>query len=52
VKRFRADVPHAVIRRFEKTSHFVPMERPDDTVEAIFTFLGEKGLLSREAKRH
>lgn len=46
VKRFQTKVPHAIIGRFDRTSHFVPMERPDDTVEAIFTFLQEKGLLS------
>ncbi len=45
VKRFQAKAPHAVIRRFDNTSHFVPMERPDETVEAIFMFLEEKGLL-------
>jgi pimeloyl-ACP methyl ester carboxylesterase len=45
VKRFQTKVPHAVIRRFDRASHFVPMERPDDTVEAIFMFLQEKGLL-------
>lgn len=45
VKRFKAEVPHAVIRRFDRTSHFVPMERPDETVEAVFAFLREKGLL-------
>jgi len=50
VKRFQAKVPHAVIRRFDGTSHFVPMERPDDTVEAIFTFLQEKGVLSGDGK--
>jgi len=46
VKRFQTKTPHAVISRFDRTSHFVPMERPDDTVEAIFTFLQEKGLMS------
>ena len=45
VKRFQAKAPHAVIKRFDGASHFVPMERPDDTVEAIFMFLQEKGLL-------
>jgi len=40
-KRFRVKAPHAVARCFHDTSHFVPMERPDDTVEAIFSFLQE-----------
>ena len=47
VKRFQVKARHAVVRCFDRTSHFVPMERPDDTVEAIFTFLQEKGLMSR-----
>jgi len=45
VRRFQLKVPHAVMRPFAGTSHFVPMERPDDAVKAIFTFLQEKGLL-------
>jgi len=44
VKRFQTKAPHAVIRGFDNTTHFVPMERPDQTVEAIFPFLKEKRL--------
>jgi pimeloyl-ACP methyl ester carboxylesterase len=45
VIRFQAKVPQAVIKGFHGTSHFVPMERSDDTVEAIFSFLEEKHLM-------
>lgn len=45
VRRFQAKAPHAVIKGFHETSHFVPMERPDETVEAIFEFLEEKHLV-------
>jgi len=48
VKRFQAKAPHAVIRRFQGTSHFVPMERPDETVESFLIFLQEKEVLSQE----
>lgn len=41
VKRFRAKVPHARVVGFEQTSHFVPMERLDETVNAVMTFLDE-----------
>jgi len=44
-RRFERKLPHAVVRRFDRTSHFVPMERPDDTVDVILSFLEEKGLL-------
>ena len=39
VRRFKTQVPAATFERFEKTSHFVPMERPDETADAILTFL-------------
>jgi len=45
VKRFQKKAPHAVIRRCDDTTHFVPMERPDETVEAINNFLKENGVL-------
>ncbi|MCF8145404.1 MAG: alpha/beta hydrolase [Deltaproteobacteria bacterium] len=45
VKRFHKKAPHAVIRCLDNTSHFVPMERPDQTVEAVFRFLEEERLL-------
>ncbi|MBU1903148.1 MAG: alpha/beta hydrolase [Proteobacteria bacterium] len=51
VKRFQAKVPHAVIRRFENTSHFVPMERPDDTATVIFRFLEEEEILPGTGSR-
>jgi pimeloyl-ACP methyl ester carboxylesterase len=41
-KRFKAEVPHVRLQRLESTGHFVPMERPDETVRAIFSFLDEK----------
>ena len=44
VKRFHAKAPHAVIKGFDNTTHFVPMERPDETVDAIFCFLKEQHL--------
>ncbi len=45
VKRFKANVPSATFQRFEKTSHFVPMERPDETADAILTFLKDHQIL-------
>lgn len=39
VKRFQSKVAHARVIRFEKCGHFVPMERPEATAEAIFDFL-------------
>ncbi len=38
-RRLKAKVPSVTFRCFEGTSHFVPMERPDDSAEAIRTFL-------------
>jgi pimeloyl-ACP methyl ester carboxylesterase len=38
-KKFKAEVPRTAFRRFEKTGHFVPMEKPDETAEVIFDFL-------------
>ncbi len=45
VKRFQRRVPRAVFRRFEKTSHFVPMERPDETADAILAFLKDHKII-------
>jgi pimeloyl-ACP methyl ester carboxylesterase len=39
VKRFVKSVPHAEVRAFERTSHFVPMERPREVARAIYRFL-------------
>jgi pimeloyl-ACP methyl ester carboxylesterase len=44
VKRFEAVVPHAVFHRFDQTGHFVPMEQPQQTVEAIFSFLDSQDI--------
>jgi pimeloyl-ACP methyl ester carboxylesterase len=44
-RKFRRKVPHAVLQRFEQTSHFVPMERPDETAETILRFLAENHLI-------
>lgn len=38
-KRFQAKVPHAQMQCFENTSHFVPMEQPQQTAEAICNFV-------------
>ncbi len=38
-KRFKACVPAAALRLFEKTSHFVPMEKPAETADIILDFL-------------
>jgi pimeloyl-ACP methyl ester carboxylesterase len=44
VKRFVRCVPHAEVRAFERTSHFVPMERPREVAAAINTFLDRSGV--------
>jgi pimeloyl-ACP methyl ester carboxylesterase len=44
-RRFQTKVPHAVLQRFEKTGHFVPMERPQETAAAIFSFLEDHKLI-------
>jgi len=43
-KRFKAKVPAAVMVRVEETGHFVPMERPAETAEAITAFLKKESL--------
>jgi len=43
--RFKAMVPDAVIRSFEETRHFVPMERPDETADAIVGFLKDNQII-------
>ncbi len=45
VKRFKAKVPFATFGRFEETSHFVPMERPDETADAILSFLKDHKII-------
>ncbi len=38
-KRFQTKVPHAQLHCFKNTSHFVPMEKPRETAEAICDFV-------------
>ena len=45
VKRFQSLVPHAQFKCFEKCSHFVPMEDPGATVDAIAAFLKSEGII-------
>ena len=44
VKRFARYVPHAEVHAFERTSHFVPMERPREVAAAIHNFLDRHNL--------
>lgn len=44
-RRFKAKVPAAKMVPLEGTGHFVPMDRPDDTVEIIVNFLKEHGIV-------
>ncbi len=44
-KRFKARVPEAVMVRVEGTGHFVPMERPAETAEAITAFLKKEAMV-------
>jgi pimeloyl-ACP methyl ester carboxylesterase len=41
-KRFKGNVPGVVFRCFEETGHFVPIERPVETAEAILDFLEDE----------
>ncbi|MFC1822262.1 alpha/beta fold hydrolase [Thermodesulfobacteriota bacterium] len=45
VKRFKANFPDATFRCYSENGHFLPMERPDDTVKTIITFLKEKKII-------
>jgi len=45
VKRFKSKVAQARLHRFEATGHFVPMERPDETTQAIFSFLDQEKIV-------
>jgi pimeloyl-ACP methyl ester carboxylesterase len=38
-------VPHAHVKGFDTCSHFVPMEEPGATAEAIFDFLKTRALI-------
>ncbi|NIQ39240.1 MAG: alpha/beta fold hydrolase [Proteobacteria bacterium] len=44
-KRFKAKVPGATFLCLEGTSHFVPMERPDESADAIVTFLRDQNII-------
>lgn len=45
VKRFKAKAPGAVFRCFEGTSHFVPMERPNESARTILDFLKDNDIV-------
>ncbi|MFC1885068.1 alpha/beta fold hydrolase [Thermodesulfobacteriota bacterium] len=45
VKRFKEKVPEAKVIGLKGTSHFVPMERPDETADIIIGFLREQGII-------
>jgi pimeloyl-ACP methyl ester carboxylesterase len=45
IRRFREKVPKAKVIGLKDTSHFVPMERPDETTEIIIGFLREEGII-------
>ena len=44
-KRFNVQASHAQMQCLEATSHFVPMERPDETNRAIISFLEKEALV-------
>lgn len=44
-RRFKAKVTGAAMWCFEETSHFVPMEKPDETAAAIVDFLNHNNIL-------
>ncbi len=45
VARFHKDAPAAVFAALENTGHFVPMERPGETVEIICSYARDKQIL-------
>ena len=45
VRRFKSKVPHARLKRFEQSGHFVPMEQPEAVAEAVFEFLEAESLI-------
>ena len=45
VKHFQRLVPKATFIGYEKTSHFVPMERPEETARDIVDFLKDQKIL-------
>jgi pimeloyl-ACP methyl ester carboxylesterase len=44
-RRFKSKVPSASMVPLEGTGHFVPMDRPEDTVEIIVRFLKEQSII-------
>jgi len=44
-ERFKRKLPSAVLVGMENTSHFVPMERPEETAAAIVRFLRENRMI-------
>jgi pimeloyl-ACP methyl ester carboxylesterase len=44
-KRFQAKVPGTAMVPLEETGHFVPMERPAETADAIIAFLEQTAVL-------
>jgi pimeloyl-ACP methyl ester carboxylesterase len=44
-RRFKAKVPSARMVSLEKTGHFVPMERPEDTTQIIVRWLKGQGII-------
>ena len=42
-KRFKAKLPTATFQCLEQTSHFVPMEQPEQSAKAILSFLSGTG---------
>jgi len=44
-KRFEAKVPGTAFRCFKDAGHFVPMEKPDGTAEAILDFLKNENVV-------
>ena len=44
--QFQSDLPHAQMKCIENTSHFVPMEKPDETIAAILSFLRYREILN------
>ena len=45
VRRFAKTAPQAVMLGLEGVGHFAPMERPDETAEAVLGFLEKNGIL-------
>jgi len=45
VKGFQSKVPHARFKCFQKCGHFVPMEQPAETADAVFGFLRSEAII-------